>query len=164
MKLNKLLGLSAALLAISSSANALDSFPIFTPIPSVGSAPSHSDWNFWTSNESVSLTSNTSGIYTLTATATGPVTFLYGGHSYSTSSNSVYSLSATFNAQGGYIANVAGSDNLTITGYFNAAQANLLGNNAPTSTSTLLAANLTAFGFGTSQDTLGFKTDRKSVV
>ncbi|WP_347987765.1 hypothetical protein [Methylomonas sp. AM2-LC] len=164
MRCKKLLSMSIALMAISGSAQALDILPTLTPVVPY-SAPI-GDWNYWINNQSVSLTySAVTGDYTLNATSTGTFSVFNQlfAQSYIGNANE-YSLSATFDKSGNFIANAAGSDYLKITGYFNDTTAAQItadtGAIAPTSTSgtNLLQANLTGFGYNTAQDTLGFST------
>jgi hypothetical protein len=164
MKYKKLLSMSIALMAISGSAQALDILPTLTSTLPNNNTPNYGDWNFWAPSQSVNITYNaTAQNYTLTASSTGNFTFFnqYNVNSY-IGTASVYSLSATFDQSGNFVANAAGSDYLKITGYFSATTAAAIaadtGIAAPTTSTNLLQANLTGFGYNQTQDTLGFST------
>jgi hypothetical protein len=164
MNVKKILGFSFALLATSSAANAVTRIPtLISDIPGA-SAPSLTlDWNFLASSQTLSVTKNSDNNYTLTSSSTGLFSFFNNTGSYNGTA-SVYTLSATFDKSGNFIQNSLGSDYLNITGYFGAATAAHLSSNgnltvaAPTSSSVLFNANLTDFGYSTTQNTLGFVT------
>jgi hypothetical protein len=153
MKHKKLLALPVLCLAMSGQAQAAATLPALTPISGLTGAPNSADWSFYNRSVNVSVASNGASGYTLTAT--GAANFSFYAPNYSATyagTASSYVLTANFDSTGHF---VAGSGNeLKIVG-------SLASTQAPAGASfpgTLFDASLTAFGYDSAHQTIGFNT------